>query len=382
MTGDRLLEQSRRVAAEAEAAGLTRNGIAFRVDADSRIGVGHLMRSLALAEACVERGSCATIITACRSATLLERIRARGADVVSLTEADLRDGGLARTAESVRGGRHGWVVLDGYDFGPAYQRGLRRSTPARLLVIDDYAHHPSYDADVLLNQNVFAEQLEYRCAPDTVRLLGPRHALLRREFRADPPPARDVASVGRRILVTLGGADPEQVTLTVVRALDLVDLPNLEATILMGPVSRHVETVRLAAEASRRAGRRGFTVLHDVVDPRPLMATADVAITAGGSTCWELAYLGVPIAAVTVAENQRRIAAGLERLGVAVDLGWFRALEVGTIATQLGALLRNGPRRAEMSARGRAVVDGRGTDRVLAALGAGPPARVAQRRGS
>src|SRR5207245_1177027 len=104
-----------------------------------------------------------------------------------------------------------WLVLDGYHFDPAYQEGARASG-LRLLVIDDVVHQARYSADILLNQNLDAEHLRYRAGANTELLLGPRYALLRQEFLGWQRWDRSISPVARRVLVTVGGGDPDNVT--------------------------------------------------------------------------------------------------------------------------------------------------------------------------
>jgi spore coat polysaccharide biosynthesis predicted glycosyltransferase SpsG len=99
-----------------------------------------------------------------------------------------------------------------------------------------------------------------------------------------------------------------------------------------------------------------------------LLAGADLVICAAGSTCWEAAHLGIPALTLVVADNQMRVAAGLSEAGVVRNAGWFHAVSDAALAAAIASLVRDGAARAEMSGRGRALVDGRGADRVVRAM--------------
>ena len=99
------------------------------------------------------------------------------------------------------------------------------------------------------------------------------------------------------------------------------------------------------------------------------MAWADLAVTAAGSTSWELARVGTPQVAIVLADNQRPVAQGLAAEGLAVSLGWHADLTPESIAGAVGALAGDAGRRGEMSRRGRELIDGRGACRVLAEMG-------------
>lgn len=320
--------------------------VAIRADASTAIGWGHAMRCLALAQALVDtRGERATFVMADPPAAFVARAQA-DADVVTGEDA------LAQRAD--------WVVVDGYHLATGYQRALR-DAGARVLVVDDHAHLDRYHADILLNQNLGAPDYGAR-APGARLLLGPRYALLRREFRTLPPRA---PADGRRVLVTLGGSDPDGVTARVVAALARVE-SRLEVQVIAGAGTPHLDAIATAAAASPHA----VALVVDARDMPARMAWAGLAVTAAGSTSWELARVGTPQIAIVLADNQRPIAGGLAEAGLAVSLGWHADLTAERIAGAVAALAADAERRAALSRRGRELVDGDGALRVLAAMGA------------
>jgi UDP-2,4-diacetamido-2,4,6-trideoxy-beta-L-altropyranose hydrolase len=256
-----------------------------------------------------------------------------------------------------------YVVLDGYDFDSEYQRAVRAGG-CRLLVIDDTVRLTHYDADILLNQNLGAVELKYDCNSDAVVLLGPEYALLRREFIFWRSRLHTVPETARKILVTLGGSDPDNVTLNVIQALRGLEITRLQIRVVAGPANPHIEELRDAAAAFPG----GLELLSAVSDMAPLMAWADLAITAAGSTCWELACLGLPAVSLVIAENQRGIAEELGTAGVVFNLGWHAEVSSERLATAVDGLLFSSFRRLRMSQKGRALVDGKGTERVVSAL--------------
>ena len=110
-----------------------------------------------------------------------------------------------------------------------------------------------------------------------------------------------------------------------------------------------------------------MTVMRDPDLPRH-MAWADLAISAAGSTCWELACIGVPAIVIAVADNQRDIARGVDEAGTARNLGWWESVGAADIAAAVDGLVHDAAARRAMRRRGRALVDGRGAERVVAAV--------------
>ncbi|MBN2309466.1 MAG: UDP-2,4-diacetamido-2,4,6-trideoxy-beta-L-altropyranose hydrolase [Candidatus Hydrogenedentes bacterium] len=335
----------------------------IRADASTRMGSGHLMRCLALAEAWAASGRGVTVVSACTVDALCERVRAAGYERIPVEQPHPAPGDLAIAIRAASAHDEPAVVVDGYHFDAAYLAGVA-DAGFSVLAIDDYAHAESYPVDIILNQNPGAEDLPYRGAARTRFLLGPRYALLRGEFARWRTWQRAVPAQGRRVLVSLGGSDPANATGTIVDALALSQTPGLEAVIVAGAASPHIEELR---QAVGRAGG-ALQLVHDVADMAERMAWADVAVSAGGTTCWELAFMGLPNAVVVIAENQAPTARALAHAGVSLFLGDGPGLEARAVAGTLDRLLGDKALRSDMSRRGRALVDGQGAQRVADTL--------------
>ena len=347
--------------------------LALCADASARMGTGHLMRCLALGRAWWNRGGDAIFITACRDQALLDRISAAGLESLHVDQAHPAPQDLEVTLRWLAQHHGAWLVLDGYQFDAEYQRAVKEAG-ASLLVVDDYVHAEHCYADVVVNQNIYAQALTYPCGPETVLLLGTRYALLSPDFEAWRTYRREVPAAARRILVTLGGGDPDNQTSKVIRALHRLAIPELEATVVVGDANPHVDSLRQALDGLEPA----VHLVHGADNMPDLMAWADVAISAGGSTVWELAYMGLPNLVLVLAENQVRNAAELENAGAAINLGWFTGVSEEGLAQTLGDLVHDQARRAAMSHRGRELVDGQGCERVVSAL-VGEKAKVVPR---
>lgn len=321
------------------------------------------MRGLALAQAWKAQGGQAIFITTCESDALRRRLLDEGLEIVTLERSYPHPDDWQCTSQVLATHPGAWVVLDGYHFDAGYQLGIKEAGHP-LLVIDDMAHLDHYYADIVVNQNLHAENLQYSCEPCTRLLLGTKYVLLRREFLNYRGWRREIPEVARKVLVTMGGSDPDNVTLKVIQALKLVDIDGLEATVVIGGSNRHYEELRSAIKDSRFPIR----LERNITNMPELMAWADVAVSAGGSTCWELAFMGLPTVVLELAENQQGIAVGLDRAGVVLDLGWQSKVSIAQIANRLSGLLENRSLRLQMSQRGRVLVDGMGPDRVVGSL--------------
>lgn len=341
----------------------------IRADANVVMGTGHLMRMIALAQAW--RASGKEVVFLCSEITPLleQRIREEDFQLEKIGAAPGSVGDLEATTAAVlrdsKGDRSVAVALDGYQFGADFQLGLKKAG-CRLLIVDDYGHADSYPADIVLNQNISARKELYVRRDDGAQLLlGPRFALLRREFVDHHGWVRAIPKEAKKLLVTLGGSDAENVTKKVIDALAG---SSLETKVVVGGINPHLASLRQAAEA---ASGRGVVVelVLSAPDMPALMQWADIAVAAGGSTPWELAFTGLPSLFIILAANQEENARELERRGFGLCLGTHAEFEAVTFRKALNRLAGDSALRANFAACGRDMVHGLGARRVASFLG-------------
>ena len=348
---------------------LTQGRLLIRADSTTRIGTGHIMRCLALAQLWQDHGGKVTFLSHCESEALRQRILNEGFEFIPIEKPhpDTDDLGFTLDILSAISCQPSatslWLVLDGYHFTPDYQKSIRENG-YRLLIIDDMAHLNHYHADILLNQNIHASSLRYSCDRDTVKLLGCEYILLRREFLKHKDWKRKIPQKANKILVTMGGADPDNVTLKVIRAFNSLNNLDLEVKIVAGPSNSNI--MNLQKELAKSVF--SFEFLVSVKNMPHLMAWADLSISAAGSTCWELAFMCLPSLIITVADNQIGIAKALQQAGAAIHLGWYDEITPNSIAETLQKMLYNQERMEDISESGYKLVDGRGGKRVLRSM--------------
>jgi UDP-2,4-diacetamido-2,4,6-trideoxy-beta-L-altropyranose hydrolase len=334
--------------------------IILRADAGPGIGLGHLMRSVAIGQEWQDRGGGVTIVTTLPAGATARRLESEGFAVrpgLGLPGSMHDAVGTAEIAASL-GAR--WIVLDGYHFGEEYQRVLKERG-FRVLAVDDYGHAGSYHADIVLNQNLSAREEVYgHRDPGTRVLLGPRYAMIRREFRESGLVVREHPEIARNLLVSLGGSDQEKVTQTIVQALELLGEDAPCTTMVLGETNPLGDDL---AEALRALP--GCTVVRGGEHMPAVMAGVDAAITGGGSTTWELLFMQVPFLTMVLAANQAPVARALEAAGLTWNLGEGRDLTPKDLASVLSQFLASRKVRADLSGMGRKVVDGHGTSRIL-----------------
>jgi UDP-2,4-diacetamido-2,4,6-trideoxy-beta-L-altropyranose hydrolase len=329
--------------------------IAFRTTAGKGIGFGHLRRCLTLAG---ELAGCgfAPRFWLDGDAAALEVVRAAGYVPVAVS------GGASEPTWSraqVARERPAALVADSYALDEAYFRALRAEV--RLLVIDDLGDR-ALEADLVQNGALDAAALPYRLGAGCRTLFGPAYALLRPSFRGV---RRTFRPAVERVLVTLGGADPGGHTGAVVRHLLGVLPPKVVIDVVLGPLFGAAEALDALAQAQEGKVR----LYRAPPDLAPLLGEADLAVSAGGQTTFELAAAGVPAVALELADNQRVLLSGFARAGTLLAVGEAAAKDMGErLGEAVARLCRDPDLRRQMSEAGPALVDGRGAERVAAAL--------------
>ena len=336
--------------------------LCIRADADERIGIGHVMRCLALAQEWQQRGGRVCLISALKSTPLLERVRSEDVEIAPILATPGSAADLQQTLEAARHSGASWLLLDGYGFTRDYMLGVQ-AAGLHLLLMDDLADRDLSGIEAVLNQNAYAsEAMHAHCHPCPQLLLGTRHTLIRREFLAARRP-RTTAQKANRVLITLGGADLPNFTLLVLRAMQLLRARRLNLRVVLGATNRHLQS--LEAELPVLLATHDVELMVNPPDMPSLMHWSELTITAAGSTCWELCCLGVPQVVIETADNQRMMAPYLTRHRLAEVFGKLDETGLGEFSRRVADLLDNPVERERLAQAASSVIDGAGAERVV-----------------
>lgn len=335
----------------------------IRADATDAIGMGHAMRCLALAQAWQHSGGIVFFVMARPSPATSQRLSAEKIEVIEIST----DPGSLDDAEELIGlaqARNAqWVAIDGYHFDAAYQRQIK-AAGHKVLFIDDMGKAAPYCADIVLNQNLHANADMYaRREEFTQLLLGSPYVLLRRNFTARPRKDRAVQDV-HRLLVSMGGSDPGNLTATILQALNTLELPNWEAVAIIAADNEF----RHSLNDTILNNKLPVKLVENPPDMAELMEWSDLAISAGGTTIWELAFMGVPTLAITRGEQERMLMSAAAAQAIAIDLGMSQSIDATQIKRAVESLAHDTGRRLRMSKAGPALIDGKGASRVVNAI--------------
>ncbi len=386
------------------------NTLYFRTDGNCQIATGHLMRCLTLARACARRGAKVKfIVSDTESLTLLKERFAYDEEfavlclyrsyqelpsevpvLLSCLAEDVCAATETSDAPDDPSCQKPWIFLDSYYASPAYFESLRKYF--RVAYLDD---RRSFDCpvDLLINYDT-AEDCPYYT--DAVhKLLGAPYTPLREQFYA---PVYEVRPAARHVLLSTGGTDPYGVAgsllamifplkSTVLVQDDRVSLSMQDLTLLRS-LDYHVLTSRANThyeELMRLTKLYPSIHLHtNVTKVAALMASCDLAVSAGGTTLCELCAVGVPAVSFLMADNQRTAVETYSQLHLIPCAGDIRtpAAHAGGIPSEqnpdastlrqiLSFLVTMAPdygRRVTLSSSMRNFLDGRGAQKIASFL--------------
>lgn len=331
-----------------------------RADGNAKIGAGHLMRCLTIAEAARDQGMGGEILFLCADADSAAFVESHGFRT-GVLHADYGrpESELSAWDSWVSGSDH-VILVDGYYVTDAYLGTLRRY--GRVYLMDDLQEH-AYPVDGVINYNVFAEESVYRklyAGRETRVLTGREYIPLRKQFRD----ARyEIRPRVRDVLITAGGGDEGDIAGAILDALYKEDIT---FHVLVGRFCPHLETWRKRALAAR-----GVRVHFDVRDMAGLMCGCDLAVSAGGSTLYELAAVGVPTICFACARNQEALVEYMGKSGTVCSAGAWHKDPAGTpkrMAEIFERLCESEDLRQQYYHRERRLVDGSGAYRLAEIL--------------
>ncbi len=344
--------------------------LSIRADAGPQMGIGHVMRCLAIAQAWIDRGGRVVWVMAPEASTLLDRLLAEKIEVVHMTAAPASLADATETGRLAKAACADWVVVDGYHFSAAYREQLQK-TGRRILMVDDLATDNMASSDVVLNYNFYANNDLYSGKVGRAQLLlGISYALLRREFQRCRNPQRVFPAHAQKVLLTFGGADPRNVTAQCMRLLSETDAPRMQIAIVVGAANPNLDALRAALPELQ--AKHDVELLENPPNLPELMSRADLVTSAGGSTSCELVFLGVPAALSVIAKNQRPLADYLSNIGAVERLDLNENGYTQADRDRLSALLASPQKREYLARVSSRLVDGFGAGRVAETMATHP----------
>lgn len=334
----------------------------IRADANREIGSGHIMRCLSIAEELEALGVQTCFLIADESgAPLLERRSQRYRVLNSNYTMPEEEIEQIEALMQSQGGDREFFLADSYFVTDLYLRRIRERMPVGYM--DDMCWS-FFSADILINYNIFARHTMYETFHSKQLLIGPAYVPLRREFSEVNYVVRQQVS---KVLVTTGGSDQYNLAGRFVeKALEDPRTADMEYRVVSGAYSSYF--YQLTAISKRHENVR---IYRNVENMAELMQECDIAITAGGSTMYELSAVGVPIICFSFVKNQERIVEEFKDQDLVCFGGNY--LEQGEpmldkAVEALAQIMHNVEARLNYSRRLKRLADGHGAERIARVL--------------
>lgn len=324
--------------------------IAIRADGGANIGMGHIMRTLVLAK---ELSKIHYVFYICRVDNPLsekyrigiEKVKSQGFIVKTIREDfTLRD---------LRGIKADLLITDSYDVDENYFDETKKMFNQTAYIDDMNLYY--FNVDFLINQNIDSLDFEYRVNNDTKLLIGSNYIMLRDEFRAVSE--KYIKEKVNDIMITVGGADPHHITEQI---LEYVKMLNYNFHIVVGPSFDKNNSLKNFETSKIR--------FYYNANMYEIMQKCDIAISACGSTLYELAISGISTLGIIVADNQQGIAYKMSEMGIIKNIGWYDQLDKDTFLRELNVLCNDCVKRKEMYTRAKEVINGDGVNKIVRSL--------------
>ena len=340
---------------------MTRPCVLFRVDVSSEMGMGHLMRCRAIAEAVVDCGGEAFFAMVSSMPVVVDMMAAIPARWTRLAGPANSQADLSGLINWMHQHQPRITVLDGYHFSDAYHRAVAQE--GALAVIWDAADRQAVPSDVIIDSSPNAPVQTYaEISPSACLLTGPLYALIRRDIRQASRESRVPLAKRNEVLLSFGGSDPLNLSMAVLPELSKRLPLGVDISVLAGAAYPHVDALKAMAE--HLGSKRRINVHFHPPSVVPIFCASGLVVSAGGGTIGELVALSLPALSVIVANNQ--VTSSQDGPYPCIDGRLPNAASL--IAEHAVSLWQDLPKRERMVQNLHSLVDGEGALRVAKAL--------------
>lgn len=334
--------------------------ILFRADGNGTIGTGHIMRCLSLADEFKNLGRDSFFV--CADSSVLELIKSRGYEVCVLsTDYSKPEEEIEILVKKPCFKEADFIIVDSYFVTKNYFAALRKAK--KVIYFDDFCS--DYEVNAIINYNIYADVKEYEkhfLTKKPILFLGPSYAPLRKEF--SDISIRETREKAEDILILTGGADPHHIAINLINELGNRKKDNRTYHFVVGAMSSDYSQIK------EFEGKLPIVIHKNVTKMSELMLKCDIAVSAAGSTLYELCSCKVPVITYTFADNQLAGAKAFSKDNIMIQIGDVRNNPgfFHDVFESIDKLAGDYKTRKEMAERGRALVDGRGAERLAKEL--------------
>lgn len=388
--------------------------IAIRADGGPTVGMGHIMRCLAVAETLNDLGFRVYFISRYKQG--IDKVASMGFEVFEIRKSTRANDELLKCGDKACEARKVKLsncdegsISTGFNYGSNEElvediretRSIIEKQSCELLLVDKYNLTAEYfnklkefvsraafiddinmyncSADIIINGNINALLLGYQKNFSGQKLLlGTSFTPLRKEFNSIPKrelrrfirgenttvcsaiKSIDGSEQLPEIMITTGGADPYNCTGKMLEILVGDERTvSIRYNVIVSSSFVHKNQIqRMADENANIVLYIDHNCLSEV------MCQSDLAISSGGSTLYELCCCGTTTLAFIMADNQKGIVETLANGGYIYSLGWYNEVENANLSQVVAQLIRDIKKRKNYSEKMQSLIDGRGALRI------------------
>lgn len=337
-------------------------GVGFRTEGNEHVGLGHLKECLSLAKRLENQYGVRSLFIISSDTIDIQGF----SDFVPAVErlpAETGEEDSKSTSQILEKHSLNLLVVNLQSVSPHYLRGLKEKG-FTLICIDELGNKEIM-ADVVINGSIVEDWHRYQFRSQSIATyFGPEYMVMDEAFGIFHAKEKPIRSRATSVLVSMGGVDPGGATLRIIEGLDKLD-KEIEKLIVIGPAFPHHSELK---ELVPKLTESNFQISRAVRNMAELMFKADLAISHGGDTIYELACTGTPNLVLYEAEHQRIQAGVFEKKGATICPGRGVEVPLEEITSSVSHLLQDEALRKKISLQGKKLVDGKGAERVCAII--------------
>lgn len=325
--------------------------IGIRADGGDNKGMGHIMRCMALYEKFKEY-NIYTIFMTQNNNQVIDYFEKNNVNYHILRSNNL-EGELKEINQYVYRYKIDTIITDSYWINESYLKGLKSMSKYLISIDDDNLYE--YPSDVVVNYNIYADQLDYK-NESAKYLLGTKYCILRKEFRKESE--YTVKDKVENILITMGGCDVNNFTPKIINSIKHYE--NINLNVVIGNGFNNIQDIKKTSQ--------NYTNINMILNPKNMkniMMKNDIAISSAGCTAYELSSIGIPTILTIQADNQIKTAMGLEYANAAKNLGIYSSINENCILNAVDEMIKNYDMRSKLSCASKKLVNKNGVENIL-----------------
>ena len=340
--------------------------VLFRVDSSTNLGGGHLSRCIEIAKLLYKRKIKVFFLCKNLKGNLNEWVKSEKFKLLIIKEnyktiqEEINDiENLLKPFLSFK-----YLIIDNYSIEKEWENAIKKIIP-KIVVIDDLANR-NHNCDFIIDQN-FIENHKNRytkfVSEKTIQLLSPKYAIIKDSIKKNKTISLPNFKNPSKLFICFGASDPKGYTLAALSALKKIRYKFQLINVFTSKNNINLEKIN--QKCSTLANCKIHTDNHLLPE---ILSKSDLAIGAGGTMCWERAFLGVPSLVFGIADNQIKVLEALIKNGIVIGESYSQYPDDNKIESWLKVIITNQKLLEGLSERSRKIVDGFGTERICEAL--------------